>query len=149
MSGCPISAAAVAWRMPLVNRRRRMLCFENRSGRFMSRRSRKMLRRLRFPSLRRPLGTYQIALYLLIFTVVLLFAVPHVLPWLVQRMVAVLHALLAGLLVVSALREFGGRYNVWRLRRFGRLQWSWIAGLLVFCAMLAWWLSSYAPIQPE
>src|SRR4051794_26765870 len=109
----------------------------------MSRRSRKLLRRLRFPSPRRPLGTLQIALYLLIYSVVVWFAVPHALPWLAQRMVGAVHAMLAALLVVSALREFAGRYNVMRFRSIGKIQLSWVAGLIVFCLVMAWWLSDY------
>src|SRR4051812_40159873 len=98
----------------------------------MSRRSRKLLRRLRFPSPRRPVGTLQIALFLVIYTVVVLFAVPPELPWLLQRMAGVVHATLAGLLVTFALREFAGRYNVMRFAPLGRFRLSWIAGLIVF-----------------
>jgi hypothetical protein len=76
------------------------------------------------------------------------FVGPVQLPVFFQRLVGLVNALLAMLLVVFAIREYGKKYNRLRWPIIGRVSTSKVAGTLVFAAVVAWWLSPWAPIPP-
>jgi hypothetical protein len=95
----------------------------------------------------RPQRTAVAAVILVAFLTVAWFAAPPVLPLFFQRLVGVTGALLAALVAVFAVREFGKRYNRLRLPWLGRISTSQAVGIVVFLAVLAWWLSPWAPIK--
>jgi tetratricopeptide (TPR) repeat protein len=68
------------------------------------------------------------------------------LPTFFQRLAGLVNSLLAMLVVMFAIREYGKRYNRLPLPWFGRVSTSRIAGGLTFLAVFAWWLSPWAPI---
>ena len=76
------------------------------------------------------------------------FVGPAQLPLFFQRLVGLVNALLAMLVVVFAIREYGKKYNRLRWPVFGRVSTSKVAGSLAFIAVAAWWLSPWAPIPP-
>ena len=82
------------------------------------------------------------------FVLVVRFVAPGQLPLFFQRLVGVVCALLAMLLVVFAIREYGKKYNRLRWPLLGRVSTSKVVGTLVFLAVLGLWLSPWAPIQP-
>ena len=90
------------------------------------------------------------ATILVAFYVVLYFALPHELrdrmPPFFQRLVAVVAGVLAMLVTIFALREWGFYRSV-KLIGVGRVQWATVLGALVFILVLAWWLSPWAPLR--
>jgi hypothetical protein len=84
----------------------------------------------------------------LTFLIVVYFLVPNELPIFFQRLVGLVNALLAMVTAMFAVREYGKSYNRLRLPRLGSLRTSWIVGGIVFLAVLGWWFSAWAPIQP-
>ncbi len=86
---------------------------------------------------------------LLAFLLVVWFVAPGQLPLFFQRLVGIVCALLAMLLVVFAIREYGKKYNRLRWPLLGRVSSSKVLGTLVFLAVFAFWLSPWSPIQPS
>jgi hypothetical protein len=84
----------------------------------------------------------------LAFVIVVRFVAPSQLPLFFQRLVGIVCALLAMLLVVFAIREYGKKYNRLRWPLLGRVSSSKVVGTIVFLAVLGLWLSPWAPIQP-
>ena len=114
----------------------------------MTRRDRKRLRRSRLRTAKQPRGTLVAAAVLAAFMVIVYFAAPDVvLPTFFQRLVGIANASIAMLVVIFAVREFGNRWNRVRVPGLGRVNTSKVLGALVFVAVLAWWLSPWAPIQ--
>jgi tetratricopeptide (TPR) repeat protein len=99
-------------------------------------------------SARQPTRTRTTGLILLAFVLVVWFIAPGQLPLFFQRLVGIVCALLAMLLVVFAIREYGKKYNRLRWPLLGRVSTSKVLGTLTFLAVLALWLSPWAPIQP-
>ncbi len=97
---------------------------------------------------RQPTRTRTTGLILATFVLVVRFVAPGQLPLFFQRLVGVVCALLAMLLVVFAIREYGKKYNRLRWPLLGRVSTSKVAGTVVFLAVLGLWLSPWAPIQP-
>ena len=96
---------------------------------------------------RQPTRTLFAGLVLLVFMLVVWFQAPDVrLPTFFQRLLGISNALLAMLVVMFAIREYGKRYNRLPLPVVGRLSVSKVAGFVTFLAVLAWWLSPWAPI---
>jgi hypothetical protein len=87
-------------------------------------------------------------LILIVFMLMVWFVGPSQLPMFFQRLVGLVNALLAMLVVVFAIREYGKKYNRLRWPLFGRVSTSKVAGSFTFLAVAAWWLSSWAPILP-
>ena len=92
---------------------------------------------------------------LVIFFVVVYFLLPAPdswaraeLPIFFQRLVGLVNALLAMVTAMFAVREYGKSYNRFRVPGLGSLRTSWIVGGIVFLAVLGWWFSPWAPIQP-
>ena len=110
-------------------------------------RRRSKARRRRLEGRRQPTGTYLAATILVVFLVMVFFAGPAELPRFFQRLVGFANALLAMLVMVFAIREFGKRVNRFRVPGLGRLSTSKLAGAAVFALVLAWWLSPWAPIH--
>jgi len=113
----------------------------------MSRRRAKLRRRLWQRQERQPSGTLLAATLLVFFLAIVYFVAPPSLPSFFQRLIGLANAVLAMLVVVFAIREFGHRFNRLRLPMIGRLRTSQIAGVAVFLLVLAWWLSPWAPIE--
>jgi hypothetical protein len=94
--------------------------------------------------------TVVVGTILVTFLVIVYFAVPSELrvPTFFQRVVGIANAVLAMLFAMAAVREFGGRLNRVRAGGWGRISTSKVVGVLVFGAVMAWWLSPWAPIPP-
>ena len=71
------------------------------------------------------------------------------LPVFFQRLVGLANALLAMLVVVFAIREYGKRWNRLPLPLLGRISTSRVAGAAMFLAVCAWWLSPWAPLPAD
>jgi hypothetical protein len=97
---------------------------------------------------RQPTRTRLTGLILIVFMLMVWFVGPAQLPLFFQRLVGLVNALLAMLVVVFAIREYGKKYNRLRWPLFGRVSSSKVAGSLAFIAVAAWWLSPWAPIPP-
>jgi tetratricopeptide (TPR) repeat protein len=97
---------------------------------------------------RQPTRTRTTGLILIAFVIVVRFVAPGQLPLFFQRLVGIVCALLAMLLVVFAIREYGKKYNRLRWPLLGRVSSSKVVGTIVFLAVLGLWLSPWAPIQP-
>ncbi|HEY2147484.1 MAG TPA: hypothetical protein VGH32_06080 [Pirellulales bacterium] len=104
--------------------------------------------RIRPRPARQPTRTRLTAFILAAFMLIVWFVGPAQLPVFFQRLVGLVNALLAMLLVVFAIREYGKKYNRLRWPLVGRVSTSKVAGTLVFAAVVAWWLSPWAPITP-
>lgn len=104
--------------------------------------------RIRPRPARQPTRTRLTAFILAAFMLIVWFVGPAQLPVFFQRLVGLVNALLAMLLVVFAIREYGKKYNRLRWPLVGRVSTSKVAGTLVFAAVVAWWLSPWAPIAP-
>lgn len=102
---------------------------------------------------RQPTRALIVGLLWIVFMLVVWFQAPGVrLPTFFQRLVGIAAALLTMLVVMFAIREYGKRYNRVPLPLVGRVNTSRVAGGLVFLAVLAWWMSPWAPIpagEPE
>jgi hypothetical protein len=89
-------------------------------------------------------------LILVAFYIVLYFALPDELrgrmPLFLQRIVAVVAGVLAMLATMFALREWGF-YRSIKIAGIGNVKWATILGAVVFLAVLAWWLSPWAPLR--
>jgi hypothetical protein len=70
------------------------------------------------------------------------------LPLFFQRLVGVVNALLSMVTVMFAVREYGRGYNRLRLPAIGSVRTSIVLGAVVFLAVLTWWFSPWAPIEP-
>ncbi len=99
-------------------------------------------------SARQPTRTRTTGLILLAFMLVVWFVAPGQLPLFFQRLVGIVCALLAMLLVVFAIREYGKKYNRLRWPFIGRVSTSKVLGTLTLLAVFALWVSPWAPIQP-
>ncbi len=76
------------------------------------------------------------------------FAAPDLrLPRFFQLLVGAVNALLAMLVVVFAIREYGKKYNRLRWPLLGRVSTSKVVGAAMFLAVFGWWLSPWAPIR--
>src|SRR6266481_4114759 len=83
---------------------------------------------------RQPTRTRTTGLILATFVLVVRFVAPAQLPLFFQRLVGVVCALLAMLLVVFAIREYGKKYNRLRWPLLGRVSTSKVTGTVVFLA---------------
>src|SRR5260221_6397952 len=97
---------------------------------------------------RQPTRTRLTGLILIVFMLIVWFVGPAQLPLFFQRLVGLVNALLAMLVVVFAIREYGKKYNRLRWPLLGRVSSSKVAGSLAFIAVAACWLSPLAPIPP-
>ena len=113
----------------------------------MTRRARKRLLRSKLDGQRRPRATLAASVVLIAFMVIAYRAAPDILPTFFQRVVGVANAVLAMLVAVFAVREFGQGMNRLKLPGLGRNSASKLLGAIVFVAVLAWWLSPWAPIE--
>ena len=96
---------------------------------------------------RQPTQTLFVGLLLLVFMCMVWSLLAGIrLPTFFQRLFGLVNALLAMLVVMFAIREYGKRYNRLPLPWFGRVSTSRIAGGLTFLAVFGWWLSPWAPI---
>ena len=96
---------------------------------------------------RQPTRTLITGLLWVVFMLVVWFQAPDVrLPTFFQRLVGIADALLSMLVVMFAIREYGKRYNRMPVPLLGRVSTSRVAGGLFFSAVLAWWMSPWAPI---
>ncbi len=86
-------------------------------------------------------------LLLVAFLVVAYFVVPP-LPVFFQRLVGLVNSLLAMVTAMFAVREHGRANNRLRMPLVGNIRTGMIVGGVVFLIVMAWWLSSWAPIQP-
>lgn len=82
------------------------------------------------------------------YLVVVYFLIPGELPQFFQRLVGLVNALLGMVTAMFAVREYAGSYNRVRLPWRRSIRLSTIVGVLVFAAVLAWWFTPWAPIQP-
>jgi hypothetical protein len=85
------------------------------------------------------------AVVLVVFYVVVFYAVHPRMPLLLQRLVGVSNAMLAMLVAIFAAGEIRKRRPSAEKRRITLL--GQIVGLIVFVLVLAWWLSPWAPIK--
>jgi hypothetical protein len=92
---------------------------------------------------------------LVLFFVVVYFVLPPpgggfraALPVFFQRLVGLACALLAMVTAMFAVREYGRGYNRLHLPAVGSVRTSILLGALAFLAVLAWWFSPWAPIEP-
>jgi hypothetical protein len=83
------------------------------------------------------LATYLIVVYRVL---------PDELPMFFHGLVGFVLALLAGLTVVFATREFARTYNRLLLPVVGAIRTSYLLGAIVFAVVLGWWFSPWAPI---
>lgn len=97
---------------------------------------------------RQPARTRTSGLILIAFLLIVWFVGPVQLPTFFQRLVGLVNAILAMLVVVFAIREYGKKYNRLRWPLMGRVSTSKVAGSLTLLLVAAWWLSPWAPIQP-
>ncbi len=96
---------------------------------------------------RQPTRALYAGLLLVVFMLVVWFGAPDLrLPTFFQRLVAAVNALLAMLVVVFAIREYGKKYQRLRWPLLGRVSTSKVAGTVTMLAVFAWWLSPWAPI---
>ncbi len=96
---------------------------------------------------RKPKRTFLAGLLLIAFLLVVRFAAAGIqLPVFFQRLVGIVNAVLAMLVVVFAIREFAKKYNRLRWPLLGRVSTSRVAGGAVLLIVCAWWLSPWAPI---
>ena len=114
----------------------------------MNRRHLKRLQRKEARGRPRPHETWFSLAVLLAFIVVAYFAAPDFVPTFFQRLAGLVNAMLAMLVAMFAVREFGGRFNKLRLPVVGQIRTSRLAGAAAFLVVCAWWLSPWAPIQP-
>jgi hypothetical protein len=98
---------------------------------------------------RRRKATAVAAALLVAFHLVALFAAPEHLPLLIQRLVGLTGAALAGLVVVFGINETAGRVPLFRLPGRCEIDAGAIAGFAVFLLVLAWWFSPFAPITVD
>ncbi len=97
---------------------------------------------------RQPARARTSALILIVFMLIVWFVAPSQLPLFFQRLVGLVNAILAMLVAVFAIREYGKKYNRLRWPMLGRVSTSRVIGGLMFAGVTAWWLSPFAPIQP-
>jgi hypothetical protein len=96
------------------------------------------------PRIRRRTAT---SLFLLVAYVIVVYRVlPDELPVFFHGLVGFVLALLAGLTLVFAIREFARGYNRLRVPVVGIIRTSYLLGALVFVLVLAWWFSPWSPI---
>jgi hypothetical protein len=86
------------------------------------------------------LATYVIVVYRLL---------PDELPVFFHGLVGFVLALLAGLTLVFATREFARTYNRLRLPVVGTIRTSYLLGALGFVLVLVWWFSPWSPITSK
>ena len=97
---------------------------------------------------RQPTQTLFVGLLLLVFMCMVWSLLAGIrLPTFFQRLFGLVNALLAMLVVMFAIREYGKRYNRLPLPWFGRVSTSRIAGGLTFLAVFGWWLSPWRRFQ--
>ena len=113
----------------------------------MTRRARKRFQRSKFDDRRRPRATFAACAVLAAFMVIAYRAAPDILPTFFQRVAGVANAVLAMLVVVFAIREFGHGFNRFHLPWFGRISTSKLLGAITFIGVLLWWFSPWAPIK--
>jgi tetratricopeptide (TPR) repeat protein len=95
----------------------------------------------------RPKATIVAGVLLLVFMVVVLFALPEQVPWAVQKLFGAVNAILAALVGLFAFREYGRKYawiTIPLLRK--KVDVGVVAAVGLFAATGAWWLSPLAPI---
>jgi predicted small integral membrane protein len=88
------------------------------------------------------------ALFLLAAYLIVVYRIlPERLPAFFHGLVGFVLALLAGLTLVFAIREFARGYNRARLPIVGKIRTSFLLGAIVFILVLAWWFSPWSPIS--
>jgi hypothetical protein len=97
---------------------------------------------------RQPTRARFAGLLLLVFMLIVWFAAPDLrLPRFFQLLVGAVNAILAMLVVIFAIREYGKKYNRLRWPLLGRVSTSKVAGAATLAAVFGWWLSPWAPIR--
>jgi tetratricopeptide (TPR) repeat protein len=94
-----------------------------------------------------PRATIVAGILLLIFLVIVFFALPKHLPWAMQKLVGVVNAILVALVARFAIREFGqnvASFSIPLLRT--KVDTGIVAAVGLFVLIGAWWLSPMAPI---
>lgn len=96
---------------------------------------------------RQPKATIIAAVLLVVFLVVVFFVMPPQLPWLVQKFVGFINAMLAMLVVVFGVKEYGKKHETFRLLFWKKIHTGLVGGGALFALVMGWWLSPFAPIQ--
>lgn len=94
-----------------------------------------------------PKATIIAGVLLLVFLALVFFVMPPQLPWLVQKLVGVVNAILAMLLVVFGVKEYGKKHETIQLPLLKKVSTGAVGGGVLFALVMAWWLSPFAPIR--
>ncbi len=94
-----------------------------------------------------PRATIITAALLAVFMVLLFFVMPPQLPWILQKMFAVVNAVLALLVVVFGVRELGKKHSTVDLPFWRKIDLGWLGGGVLSALVMGWWLSPFSPIK--